>query len=489
MAYTITTTTGATLATVADGTVNTTSTSLTLIGKNYAGYGIFLNENYIKLLENFAYSASPLSPVTGQLWYDTANKLLKMYNGSIWKALSNTTSSVTQPNNPNIGDFWWDVNAGQLKVWSGSLFVIIGPINTSATGTSGALVETIVDTDDISHVVVRFYISNATIAIMTRSEFTPNPGIAGFTRLFPGMNLISSTTLANSRFSGDVSNALRLQNIPASDFLRSDLDDSTNYKLTVGELGVGSDIDFYKPSGSTEVRIENKTLNHDLSIRVNQGDTLRTAIRVVGANSSVLLGGTVSSQVRTTGPAVIAGALTAQSTLAVSGTTTITGSLLPSGNGTVSIGSTSARFADVWATTFRGTAITAQYADLAERFEADVPMEPGTVVELGGTKEITAAVEELSEAVFGVISTAAAFLMNGGAGTDETHPPIAVNGRVPVRVIGKINKGDRLVSAGNGLARAGRRDEITAFNVLGRALESKTTNDEGTIEAIVRLNN
>jgi hypothetical protein len=117
-----------------------------------------------------------------------------------------------------------------------------------------------------------------------------------------------------------------------------------------------------------------------------------------------------------------------------------------------------------------------------------MPMSPGTVVELGGFKEITVAIQELSENVFGVISTAAAFLMNSSAGDDKSHPAVAVNGRVPVRVIGKINKGDRLVSAGNGLARAAIRAELTAFNVIGRALEDKTTNGEGLVEAIVKLN-
>jgi hypothetical protein len=115
-------------------------------------------------------------------------------------------------------------------------------------------------------------------------------------------------------------------------------------------------------------------------------------------------------------------------------------------------------------------------------------MLPGTVVELGGAREITQAVKELSEAVFGVISTQAGFLMNGDAGDNNTHPAIAVNGRVPVRVVGTVRKGDRLVSAGMGLARAADRTEITAFNVIGRSLEDKTTVGEGTIEAIVKLN-
>jgi hypothetical protein len=157
--------------------------------------------------------------------------------------------------------------------------------------------------------------------------------------------------------------------------------------------------------------------------------------------------------------------------------------MIPSANLTVNLGSTSR-----WFNTVYGRSIQAQYADLAERFEADAEYDAGTVVELGGVKEITAAGQDLSENVFGVISTNAAYLMNSGAGSNQTHPPVAVQGRVPVKVTGRIRKGDRLVSAGNGIARAGSKAEITAWNVIGRALENKTNDGLGTIEAVVKLN-
>ena len=89
--------------------------------------------------------------------------------------------------------------------------------------------------------------------------------------------------------------------------------------------------------------------------------------------------------------------------------------------------------------------------------------------------------------MFGVISTRAAYLMNSQAGTDATHPPVAMTGRVPVKTIGRVSKGDRLVSAGNGFARAAVAGEATAFNVIGRALANKTTDGEGTVEAIVTI--
>jgi hypothetical protein len=134
-----------------------------------------------------------------------------------------------------------------------------------------------------------------------------------------------------------------------------------------------------------------------------------------------------------------------------------------------------------------GTRITAQYADMAERFEADVEYDAGTVVELGGSAEITLVTDDLSEKVFGVISTRAAYLMNSAAGSDATHPPVAMTGRVPVKVVGSVAKGDRLVAAGGGMARSAQPGEATAFNVIGRALRDKLDTDAGTVEAIVTI--
>jgi hypothetical protein len=480
MAYTITTTAGATLASIADGTVNSTATSLTLIGKNYAGYGIFLNENYIKLLENFTNPSAPTAPLTGQLWYDSTNALLKVYNGTIWKPISSSASGTSQPASPVVGDLWYDSANAQLKVWSGSAFITVGPSYTTTSGTSGAVVETILDSGSASHVVVKFFISNTVVGILSKdSTFTPQTSISGFTTIVPGFNL--SSAIAGALFTGTVSTASTLQGITASQFLRSDQAASSAYAVTVGSLLVGSDLTVATSSG--DVNITNGTSNKNLTLFVNKGGSSTPAISITGTNGRV----TLANDLNVTGAANVTGTTTLGVT-SVTGAITLAAQMLPSANVSIELGSTSLRWANVWATTFRGTAITASYADLAERFEADSAYQPGTVVELGGTKEITAADQDLSEEVFGVISTRAGFLMNGEAGSDITHPPVAMQGRVPVRVIGKVKKGDRLVSAGHGLARAANRTEITAFNVIGRSLEDKNTAGEGTVEAIVKLN-
>jgi hypothetical protein len=187
-----------------------------------------------------------------------------------------------------------------------------------------------------------------------------------------------------------------------------------------------------------------------------------------GGNINFNVGGTSNVLVLTTGTAFFAGNV---STIGIEKIGT---------NAVGNIGSATSYFNRLFA-----TATTALYADVAERFAADEYLEPGTVVELGGTAEITRSQQDLSENVFGVISTNAAYLMNGGAGEDDTHPPVAMTGRVPVKCIGTVRKGDRLVSAGEGVARAARPGEATAFNVIGRALEHKHLEELGTIEAIV----
>ena len=438
MPYIVTTTSGRALATIADNTVNTTTTSIALVGKNYAGYGAFLNENYVKLLENFSNSVAPASPITGQLWYDTSSSLVKVFNGSTWKQISGGASNATAPTSPVIGDIWWDTANLQLKVWSGSVWVTVGPATPAGAGggtgsTTGAVADTIIDNTGLSHIVVKFNVANTVIAILSKdATFTPGSLISGFTTVIPGLNLISTSTLSGAQFTGTASNSTSLNGIAATSYLRGDIDSSTAGKLTVANdngIIVGSTVSFSAATSAGAFNLTNNTSNSDLNLYVNKAGVLYKAIGISGSSGSVTIAGTLSA-----------------------------------------------------------TATSAQYADLAERFASDSAYEPGTVVQLGGTHEITAVVQDLSDEVFGVISTRAAYLMNGQAGNDATHPAVALSGRVPVRIVGTVNKGDRLVSAGNGLARAAAVGEATAFNVIGRALENKTTLTEGVIEAIVKLN-
>jgi len=220
----------------------------------------------------------------------------------------------------------------------------------------------------------------------------------------------------------------------------------------------------------------------NVNATTHTGTTVSVTGNITGGN--VLGGANVNATTHTGSTVSVTGNITGGN-LATSGTTGILSVNSITHTGTTAsgnIGEVGAAF-----NTVHATATTALYADLAERYAADELLEPGTVVDLGGSHEITQSQQDLSDAVFGVISTSAAYLMNNGAGSDTTHPLVAIAGRVPVKVIGQVRKGDRLVSAGNGVARAAQLGEATAFNVIGRALENKDSEEVSMIEAIVSV--
>ena len=128
------------------------------------------------------------------------------------------------------------------------------------------------------------------------------------------------------------------------------------------------------------------------------------------------------------------------------------------------------------------------YADLAERYEADCETEVGDVVMLGGHAEITKCNKELCDQVFGVVSESPAFLMNASAGNNDTHPMIALKGRVMVKLVGTGKAGDRVVSAGNGEAKVAEIDECTAFNTIGRLIKHKYNKETMLTECVIGVN-
>jgi len=545
MAYNINLSNGTPLITggLPDGTIDTINTSLTLVGKNYPGYGLFLNQNMVQIMENFAKSSAPAAPLPGQLWWNSSTKYLNVNTASskgttqaAWKPIATNTFSSSSPNSPVSGEQWFDTINGQLKVWNGTTWAVIGPAAASSTGNSGAIPDTIAAVSPAStFVVLKFYIDNVLVGIWSKeSSFTTS--ITGFATVNRGLNL---NTSINQAFYGnaDVANNLNYNGIavPANQFVRRDQTSTINGALSItNDSGItfGAASDFLGSVSSGVVTLQNSTNNKDIVLSVTKSSILTPIIKLnattglaetfanptasstgfsiatkdyvdtllgggvgqstfsanitPGANVFYTLGNTTNRWNNIFSQSMIVGNVFAANTFAgISNVAVVnlSNSLLPTSNVSVDIGSTTKWFNNIY-----GTAIHAQYADVAERFETDRPYNPGTVVALGGVKEITAAAEELSEEVFGVISTNAAYLMNSGAGGNETHPPVAVNGRVPVLVVGKIRKGDRLVAAGNGLARAGAKHELTPWNVIGRALEDKLDSGEGTIEAIVKLN-
>ena len=428
MSYIINLTNGSVLTTIADGTLNTTACSMALPGKNYAGYGIYLDENFVHLLENSSSSTAPSTPLIGQLWWNSTANLMSVWNGTVWKTISSATSSASAPTSNVQGDLWYDTTNQQLNVYSGTTWILVGPAFTQAQGTTGAIPATVLDNVAVQHTILQLYVGGVLLGIMSQdtTSFTPSPAIAGFATILPGLQL--STANAAYMFQGSITNADTLgpSDLAATSFMRADAAATTTGKLTTTSnqgLAVGAGGDFSITVAGSTVTLTNNDTNGNINFGANVAGNITTVMSINGST------GIVSS----------------------------------------------------------ATGINANYADLAERFEADAELSPGTVVELGGLAEITQVNSDLSENVFGVISTRAAYMMNGAAGTNITHPPVAMTGRVPVRTIGQVRKGDRLVSAGNGLARAAKTGEATAFNVIGRALKDKTNEGEAFVESIVTI--
>jgi len=483
MAYTVNKTNGSVLATVADGTIDT-STDLVLVGKNYAGYGEFLNENTVKMLENFANTSAPTSPLAGQLWWDTTNTLLKVYNGSSFKTISASTASASQPSSSVTGDLWWDTTNGQLKVYNGSSFVTIGPTFTSAQGTSGAIVETVTDNTASDHVVVKLYSGGTVVGTVSKdSVFTPQSAISGFATISPGIQV--STTVSGAKFQGTATDSDALGGVAAANYLRSNANDTTSGTLGILNdtgLTIGADSDLTVSVSGANATIKNITSDGDIIFNINDGGSDTTALTIDGATARLTVAGDPTANLGVATKQYVDNSISsggATSPLLANGSVDIQGVLKPDGDGTRDLGTSSAAFATIY-----GKATSAQYADVAEMFRPDASYAPGTLMSLGGVEEVTKVNEELADDVFGVISTQPAYLMNN----TFDGAPIAVAGRVPVRVVGMVNKGDRLVSAGNGLARAAQADEATSFNVIGRSIETKTTMEEGTVEAFVTIN-
>jgi hypothetical protein len=404
MAYTIVKSDGTVLTTIADGTINTSSTSLGLPGRNYAGYGQSLDTNFVHVTENFADSTPPANPLRGQIWYDTSDSTLKVCptdgesNSLAWLSLTSTASG----GNTTFGSVNITGNA------TANNFTATNEVTANAF-TAGYL------TISANATIADANITTANIGTLTTTAITT--GSATTPGTLTGVWTVTGNTGANASAILLDTGGIYINNSGNLYGIRTD-----KYMYANGDP-----ISFAGTYSNSNVASYLPTYNGNILTVQTQATTLTT-----GANTT-------------------AGTIT--------------------GNWTLSTGSR----------------LTATYADLAERFSADDVYEPGTVVELGGSAEITAVKYELSEDVFGVISDNMAFLMNNGAGDNDTHPAVAMTGRVRVKTLGTVRKGQRLVSAGEGYARAAEDGEASAFNVIGRALEDKTTTDFGTVEAIVTI--
>lgn len=241
MSYKINKTDGTLLVDLIDGTINTESTDITLIGRNYKGFGELINENFVKMLENFASSSAPANPLRGQLWYDTSESRLKVYNGTEF-ATNGIIVASTQPNLAT-GDIWLNSLTNQMSFFDGTDLVLVGPVHTAAQGVSGFVSQSILDTQNQTKTVLKFFVGNTLIGVWSAAQFTPVSAqliaelVSGSNptgTIYQGFN----TTNTAYKYRGIAALAEGLidglgTTILADSFLRSDANDITTGSLKI----------------------------------------------------------------------------------------------------------------------------------------------------------------------------------------------------------------------------------------------------------------
>lgn len=204
MPYTIKKYNGQTLSIIQDGTVDTLATDLQLPGRNYAGYGSALNQSLVYLLENFANSTEPSHKITGQLWFDTSVKKIKVFNGIDFRPLGSIEHSDTAPTGQLIGDMWFNTTTNQLFVYGGSDYKLIGPLLTNPNAAQ-LVSKKLIETGGNTRTVLETVVNNEVVAIFSNQEFTikdDQTPVTGFSQIFKGINLPSRSIVPNNRLNG-----------------------------------------------------------------------------------------------------------------------------------------------------------------------------------------------------------------------------------------------------------------------------------------------
>lgn len=606
MTYQVDKFSGAFVTSVADGTIDTT-TDLRFIGKNYAGYGEVQNENFLHLLENFANTTAPPKSITGQIWFDTANKKLKYYDGTRFKVASGAEASLSAPSGLSPGDFWWDTGAKQLYAYTGTEFTLVGPIASPDLGSSiisAAVVYGTLTTAEGPHTVLKIITDDKTVAIASKTAFTldnTKNAIDDFSVIKKGITLAKSQTGVSSddfKFWGTASNADKLGGFASNQYLKigeiaftsevsfkdpgftlgdgndlrvrvennddviveNRLGNNITFRITVAEDTDERDVAIVTPTGvvpgNTNVYslgqagltwsnvhattftgnlagnvTGNTTGVHKGNVLANDNDVIINAatkqIGFAGANIVGTLTGAVIGAASTAANAGQLNGLNSSATVPGSAVATVairnsSGNLVANqfvgtadnvdrtfidrtnarvdatwADGTASTHYRTARItataysivardvsSNITANIFNGTATAARYADLAEKYLPDQEYAVGTVVVIGGEKEITACAH--NQRAIGVISDSPAFMMNKDL---QGGVYVALKGRVPVKVIGRIEKGQDLIAADHGCAAKSlpewMRTPTDSSRVFAVALE--TSDDEGVkiIEALV----
>lgn len=277
MSYKINATDGRLLVDLVDGKIDTDSTDLTLVGRNYFGYGEVFNENFIKLLENFSSVSPPANPIQGQIWYDRAVGRLKVYDGVRFRSADTTSVANTEPELLS-GDLWINNETRQLFFNDGSGTYLVGPIYTRIQGESGFKPITVTDEFGNNRTIMELKVGNSVVAILSKDTFTVSTPISGFgNNIRPGITV--SSNFSNFEFNGIANRARTLIDnlgnpVTSENFLRIDANNVATGSLHVRNdngILIGNNNNFLTriEAGTVVSRIQVNNQNYRLRVLRN----------------------------------------------------------------------------------------------------------------------------------------------------------------------------------------------------------------------------
>ena len=495
MAYSIDRYNNTLLTTVEDGTVDQT-TDLKFIGKNYAGYGEIQNENFLFLLENFSGANQPARPISGQVWFDSGTSKLKFYDGTQWRTTGGAEIGAAEPTGLANGDFWWDSGNDQLYVYNGTNFVLIGPQNAGEGVTQMQSLE-VLDTTSATRGIIAAVIEDETIFVVSPTQFDLNASqtaliAQGYDRINKGVTL-RNTKLATAgvtseadRFHGTATNAEKLGGISAANFVQTGVGNTlftSAVEITTDDgilIGASNDLQIKIDDNGFDGIIQNITNNGTIKLKVTSGAGVLTHVGtvtstgVVPAADNTFTLGSASLGWSNVYAANFTGEASKASTLRVG--SDFRSASASATNNTVAVRDATGSIA---ANLFQGTATQARYADLAEKYSTAEELAPGTVVTVCAHEDHEVEAASLGTIAIGVVSTDPAVMMN----SEAEGQYIGLKGRLPVRVIGAVKKGQEVYVNDNGCASTA----INGGSLVGVALESNSDEGEKLVECVLKV--
>jgi hypothetical protein len=494
MAYAIDRYNNTLLTTVEDGTVDQT-TDLKFIGKNYAGYGEIQNENFLFLLENFSGANQPARPISGQVWFDSGTSKLKFYDGTQWRTTGGAEIGSTEPTGLANGDFWWDSGNDQLYVYNGTSFVLIGPQNAGEGVTQMTSLE-VLDTTSATRGIITSVIEDETIFVISPIQFDLDDTqtalkAQGYDRIYKGITLrntklaTAGVTSTTDRFHGTATNADKLGGVAAANFVQTGAGNTVFSSIVETPddgilIGDSQDFQLKVEDNGFDGVIQNVTNNGSIKLKTTSGAGVLTHVGTVtstglipGADNTFTLGSASLgwSNIYATN---FTGEASKAATLRVG--TDFRSASSSATNNTVAVRDATGNIA---ANLFQGTATQARYADLAEKYSTAKDLAPGTVVCVSTSTEYEVEPVRIGSTAIGVVSTDPAVMMNSEA--DGQY--IGLKGRLPVKIVGAVNKGDKVYVNNAGCAST----EINGGSLVGVALESNSDETEKLVECVLKV--